>query len=307
MNKFFLITLLVFTTGLAQAQNDHVHDHSATQTLAPPIETAVHQHDMPETEPAVTDHSAMTMGTETPPVGARDPHAYSGGFTQTEGPFTLPNAEHSMHGVQEPIVSIHGDRFEYDPDAESTDYELQAWRGTSFDRFIIKSEGSFAAKADYSNQTEMLWGHGISAFWDTELGLRVDSSSEGKNRQWLAAGVQGMAPYWFKLDFTAYLGTQGQSEITFNSEYELLLTQRLFLQPRAEFTVRGKNDPANMLGSGLANGSLSLRMRYEFSRQFAPYLGIERSKQFGATADLTHQLGEAEQETRYFAGLRFWF
>ena len=315
MSKFYLITFLVLLTSLANAQNDQVHDHGTTQAIEPSIEEAVHQHEgttpeqpiVPVAEPAMTDHSAMSMGTETAPLGARDPHAYSGGFTRTEGPFTIANTGHSMHGVQDPILSIHVDRFEYDPEADQGDYELQAWRGTSFDRFIIKTEGSLAAKDTYSNQTELLWGHAISPFWDTELGIRADSGSEGKNRQWLAAGLQGMAPYWIKLDVTAYLGTQGQSEITFNSEYELLLTQRLFLQPKVEITVRGKNDPVNSFGSGLANGSFGLRMRYEFSRQFAPYLGIERSKNFGATADLMHLLGESDQETRYFAGVRFWF
>lgn len=315
MSRFLILSLIMLTANLAQAQDTHVHDHGATPPAAPPAEAAVHNHENPAaaeptltaSAPSVMDHGAMPMGSETPPVDARDPHAYSAGFTQTEGPYTLPNAQHSMHGFQEPILSILGDRLEYDPDSNTGNYELQAWRGTSFNRFIIKSEGRLAQHNEYANQTDLLWGRALAPFWDSQLGLRIDSASEGKNRQWLAAGVQGLAPYWFELDATAYIGTQGQSEIAFDSEYELLLSQRLILQPRFELTVRGKDDSVNLLGSGLANASFSLRLRYEFSRQFAPYLGVETEKSFGNTADLVRAAGEKANETHYFAGVRFWF
>ena len=87
----------------------------------------------------------------------------------------------------------------------------------------------------------------------------------------------------------------------------MLLTQRLILQPRFELTLRGKDDSANLLGSGLANASFGLRLRYEFSRQFAPFLGVEAEKRFGDTAQLVRGAGEKTSGTRYFAGIRFWF
>lgn len=280
MKRLLLATALLFSTSVAFAQDGHDHD--------------------------AMDHSTMPMGSDTAPADARDPHAYSGGFTRTEGPYALNNAEHGMHHISEPILSILGDHFEYTPDSNTSSYDMQAWYGTSFNRFIIKSEGSLAQHGEYENQTDLLWGRAFTAFWDSQLGLRIDSTSEGKDRQWLAAGIQGLAPYWFELDATAYLGTQGQSEVVFNSEYEMLLTQRLILQPRAEFTLRGKDDPANLLGSGLANASFGLRLRYEFSRQFAPFIGVEAEKNFGDTADLLRRSGEKNSESRYFAGIRFW-
>jgi len=95
--------------------------------------------------------------------------------------------------------------------------------------------------------------------------------------------------------------------LVFDSEYELLLTQRLILQPRFEFTLRGKDDTANYLGSGLSDASASLRLRYEFSRQFAPFIGVESERLFGDTVKFKRIIGEKRSETRYFAGVRFWF
>lgn len=308
MSRFYLATLVMLTAGLAHAQDAHVHDHAATPDDTPQAVSATQDHESAASvaEPMAMDH-IMPTGSDDPPDDARDPHANSGGFTRTGGPYALADVQHETHGIQEPVFSIFGDRAEYDPDANAGAYEIQAWRGTSFNRLILKSEGSFARNDVYANQTELLWGRAFSPFWDSQLGLRVDSVSEGKDRQWLAAGIQGLAPYWFELDVTAYLGNEGQSEVGFNSEYEWLLTQRLILQPRVEFTVRGKNDPANLLGSGLANASFSLRLRYEFSRQFAPFIGVETHKSYGNTADLLRTAGEKPSDSRYFAGIRFWF
>ena len=88
-------------------------------------------------------------------------------------------------------------------------------------------------------------------------------------------GVQGLAPYWFELDVAAYVGEDGRTAFTAQAEYELLLTQKLILQPRAELNLYGKDDLDNGLGSGLSDLALGLRLRYEFNRQFAPYIGVE--------------------------------
>jgi uncharacterized protein involved in copper resistance len=85
------------------------------------------------------------------------------------------------------------------------------------------------------------------------------------------------------------------------------LTQRLVLQGRAEMTAYGKDDTVNAIGKGLASLSAGLRLRYELSRQFAPYVGIEWSGKYGKTADLARLNNEATEDTAVVAGVRFWF
>ncbi|HDS1589135.1 MAG: copper resistance protein B, partial [Lysobacteraceae bacterium] len=42
----------------------------------------------------------------------------------------------------------------------------------------------------------------------------------------------------------------------------------------------------------------------EFSRRFAPYIGISHERSFGDTADYA---GDHARDTRWVAGVRMWF
>ena len=123
----------------------------------------------------------------------------------------------------------------------------------------------------------------------------------------LAFGVEGLAPYWFEIDATAYVGDEGRSALRFAVEYELLLTQKLVLQPRIEANFYGQPDAELALGAGLSSAVAGLRLRYEIRREFAPYVGIEWAGKYGSTADYAQAAGAETKETRFVAGLRFWF
>ena len=241
------------------------------------------------------------------PKDARDPHAYSAGTTLTEGPYALEGNERLTLADEHPFYALLGDRLEYNEQANAGVFDLQAWYGTTFDRLVIKTEGDFSEGSIEENQTDILWGHAVSAYWDTQAGVRLDYNKEGENRQWLAFGLQGLAPYWFELDMTAYVGERGNTAFTLEAEYELLLTQKLIIQPRAEITLYGKNDKQNELGSGLSSSAIGFRVRYEFTRQFAPYIGVEWSNKFGNTADYAKSSGQSNNNTAFVAGIKFWF
>ena len=241
------------------------------------------------------------------PKDARDPHAYSAGTTLTEGPYALEGNERLTLADEHPFYALLGDRLEYNEQANAGVFDLQAWYGTTFDRLVIKTEGDFSEGSIEENQTDILWGHAVSAYWDTQAGVRLDYNKEGENRQWLAFGLQGLAPYWFELDMTAYVGERGSTAFTLEAEYELLLTQKLIIQPRAEITLYGKNDKQNELGSGLSSSAIGFRVRYEFTRQFAPYIGVEWSNKFGNTADYATSSGQSNNNTAFVAGIKFWF
>jgi copper resistance protein B len=50
-----------------------------------------------------------------------------------------------------------------------------------------------------------------------------------------------------------------------------------------------------------------LRLRYEIRREIAPYVGVVREKKFGSTADFARAAGADTDDTRFVAGIRFWF
>ncbi len=187
-----------------------------------------------------------------------------------------------------------------------TAYDLKAWFGWDYDRATIKAEGEYQDGRVQDSRTELLWGHAVAPFWDTQLGIRHDGGL-GPSRTWAALGVEGLAPYWFDVEATAYLGENGRTALRLAASYELLLTQRLILAPRAEINVFGKSDVARDIGSGLSSSTAGLRLRYEFSRKFAPYVGIEWNNKHGGTADMAIATGERTHDRQLTAGVRFWF
>lgn len=254
------------------------------------------------------DHGEMNMQGGPAPSDARDPHGYSGGYTLDSGKYALPGPRQLRLADEHSFGSLLIDRLERVDTREgnATAYEAQAWFGRNYDRLVVKAEGDYGKGKLQEARTELLWGHAIATFWDTQLGVRYDSGV-GPDRGWLAFGVQGLAPYWFEVDAAAYVGDKGRTAFRLGAEYELLLTQKLVLQPRLEINAYGKSDEALGIGSGLSDGVAGLRLRYEFTRQFAPYVGVERAGKFGKTADLARAAGEKIDETRWIAGVRFWF
>jgi copper resistance protein B len=269
---------------------------------------------MPGMEPGKMDHGSAPMSKEAagtgmgmdhgsmqggpPPADARDPNAYSGGYAR--GPLQL--------GDEHRFGSLLVDRFESvrGRDNTETEYELQAWYGRTYDRAVLKAEGEVDGGKLRDARTELLWGHAVASYWDAQLGLRHDSGVK-PDRNWLAFGVQGLAPYWFEVDATAYVGENGRTALRLDAEYELLLTQKLILQPRIEANFYGKSDDARERGSGFSDTVAGVRLRYEIRREFAPYVGIEWAGKYGGTADHARAAGERTRESRLVAGLRFWF
>lgn len=272
--------------------------------------------DMGQMSPATTDamdgmnHGGMKQAADAKadsmqggaaPADARDPHAYTDGYDF--GPIPPPRMADQAY-----MGAVLFNRLERSRSRDNSfnAYDIQGWFGKDYERLVLKAEGAVAGGKLQEARTELLWGHALAAYWNTQLGVRYDSGLE-PDQSWLAFGAQGLAPYWFEVDATAYAGDNGKTALRLGVEYELLLTQKLILQPRAEISLYGKNDPVRSIGSGLSDGLAGLRLRYEFTRQFAPYAGIEWGGKFGETANLVRAAGAKTSETRWVAGVRFWF
>lgn len=186
------------------------------------------------------------------------------------------------------------------------DWDGRFWFGTATDRLLVKSEGERESGGGSDGKVEAFWSHAISPFWDLQLGARRDIGA-GPKRNWAAIGVEGVLPYNIELTATAYAGPSGRSALALKAEYDLLLTQRLIFTPELQASVYGKNDPQRGIGSGLSQGSLSLRLRYEVTREFSPYVGVSFERKFGQTASYASDAGESRSQAAVIAGVRFWF
>jgi copper resistance protein B len=191
-------------------------------------------------------------------------------------------------------------------DGAGVGWETTGWIGGDVSRFWFRTEGE-AEDGDLGEaEAHALYGRAIARWWDLVLGARQDAHP-GPARTWAAVGLQGLAPYWFEVEATAYIGESGRTHVRLESEYELLLTNRLVLQPMVEVDIYGKADPGRGIGAGLSSMDAGLRLRYEIRREFAPYVGVTWSRRFFDTADLATAEGEDPSAARLALGLRLWF
>lgn len=218
--------------------------------------------------------------------------------------------EHLMHGE-----SIHSywalDRLEvWDADEDGTGvaWEAMGWVGSDLNRLWLRSEGERVGESTESADVEVLYGRAIARWWDAVAGVRHDFGFDGgSSRTYAALGVIGLAPYMFEVSATAYLGESGQVGIGAEAEYEMLFTNRLIGQWLVEGEAWSKDDPEVGIGSGLSTVEAGFRLRYEFHRQFAPYVGVVWERAYGGTADHRRAQSGDIDDTRIVAGVRIWF
>ena len=218
-----------------------------------------------------------------------------------------PEHDHPVHDntVHSKVLFNRLEAFDADH-GNGLAWEGQAWIGTDADKLWLRSEGERVDGRTESADLEVLYGRPIARWWEVVGGVRHDFKP-GASQDWAAIGVVGIAPYKFEVEATAYIGASGRTAARIEAEYELLLTNRLILQPLVEANFNGKDDERRGIGSGLSTMEAGLRLRYEVHRKFAPYIGIVHERAFGDTADFRRALGEDKSDTRIVAGVRAWF
>ncbi len=184
--------------------------------------------------------------------------------------------------------------------------ENTSWIGGDIDRLWLRAEGESHDGRIENAFAHALWGRSVSRWWDVVAGVRQDFRP-GDPQTWAAAGIQGLAPYWFEIEATGYVGAGGRTHARFEAEYDLLLTNRLVLQPLVELEVYGKADPERAIGAGLSSIEAGLRLRYEIRRELAPYVGLVWDRKLFGTADFARREGEDVGGAKLAFGLRTWF
>lgn len=185
-------------------------------------------------------------------------------------------------------------------------WDIQGYYGGDIDKFWYRSEGEGITGGGVERaEVQGLWSHAIAPFFDFQAGVRQDLT--GPSRTYAVAGIQGLAPYRFEVIGAAFLSNKGELTARMEAELDQRITQRLILQPRAEINLSAQDVPELGIGAGLDKAEVGLRLRYEFAREFAPYIGIEQEWKAGKSADFARAAGEDPSVTNYLVGVRFWF
>jgi copper resistance protein B len=265
---------------------------------------------------AAQDHTHHE--TETP---ARDPHAGHVPAPPATGaanaadlyfdPAAMARAREHLRaengGMRTSAIILEELEAGFDDDGETYSWHAQGWYGGDIHRFWWKSEGEGGFENELEDaELQLLYSRAITPYFDLQAGVR-QSYLEGENRTDLVFGVQGLAPYWFEVGAAAFVSSEGDVTARAEAEYDLRLTQKLILQPSAELNLAAQDIPDLDLSAGFTSAEVGLRLRYEFSRRFAPYVGVEWTSALGQTRDIRDALGEHTQSTRALIGVRALF
>ncbi|MFN3574340.1 MAG: copper resistance protein B [Phenylobacterium sp.] len=209
------------------------------------------------------------------------------------------------HGAAR-VSKLQADLLEWAPDGDRYGWEVEGWYGGDINRFAFKSEGEGqSGEGVESAEIQLLYSRAVARYTDLQAGVRYDLEPRG--RAYATVGVDAMFPYWFEAEGALFLSDRGDLLARAEGSYDLRLTQRLILQPRAELEFAAQDIPESQIGSGLSSAELGLRLRYEIRREFAPYVGVSYERSIGDTADFVRAHGEKAESTRFVVGLRAWF
>ena len=207
------------------------------------------------------------------------------------------------------------DRIEYawGDEEDVLEYDIQAWYGGDYQRLWIETEGEDVRSGGEGGEVEnfdVQYSRLIRPFWDVQAGLgfrRTYGSGPDHEQGYLVLGIQGLAPYLFEVDANVRVSEKGDAWFDLEAEHDMRLTQRMYLQPRFEAVVAAGSDEDFGMGTGLNSLRLGLRLRYEFRREFAPYVGVRWWRLYGETADMARADGEPTDDLAVVAGIRAWF
>ncbi|MGN6374163.1 MAG: copper resistance protein B [Sphingomonas sp.] len=273
------------------------HDRSPMQDMATPDQS------MAPASPSGTD---LPAGNAPPPPVPGDHYAdriYSPAAMQpARAMFRHENGGEAFSQVMVNLaeLQIHDGRNGYR-------WEGEGWFGGDIDRFVVKSEGegTFGKGVDAA-EVQGLYSRAIGPYFNLQAGVRHDFQPS-PTQTFATVGIEGLAPYQFDVSGALFLSTRGDLLARAEGTYDERITQRLILQPRVELNFAAQDVAEDRIGAGLSDAELGLRLRYEISRQVAPYIGISYSTKVGRSATFARRDGEAPHSTSLVLGIRTWF
>lgn len=267
--------------------------------------------ELPDHQESAQQHEGTPPELELPPLpeGMTADEVFD--YAETDPPAHFPDPVHD----DQLFGFLLFDQFEYrvsDNDApDRLAWEADGWFGGDINKFWWKSEGEaiFDGPDQGESENDFLYSRLFTPFWSIQTGVQYANEwNDGNEDRWsYVLALQGLAPYRFELDNSLYISEDGDVTFEFEGEYDLRITQRLVLQPRAALSVAAQDIPERQLGSGITSTDIDLRLRYEIRRDFASYMGIGYHVLVGETEDIAEAAGEETEKWLFLAGLRFAF
>ncbi len=226
-----------------------------------------------------------------------DPHASAASHELYFGAVLLDQNELRSTGRGNPVYALEG----------------LAYYGTDYNRVWVNARGETNRDRGGLERAELqvLYSRLLGYFWDIQGGVRHDfrlSPRDGTPpRTYGVVSLQGLAPGLFEVQAQAFLGERGVPLFRAAASYDLLITNRLVLQPEFEMNFSAGWDREALIAPGLYRVEAGARLRYEITREFAPYIGYSYEANTGGASGLVRRLGERSSQSTIVAGIRLFF
>ena len=125
----------------------------------------------------------------------------------------LAPAQVRAHGDDDPLLGkVMFDQLEWrDGSGDGAlVWDGDAWLGHDLDKLWFKTEGRRSEGSTEEAEVQALYSRALAPFWDIQVGWRSDLQPT-PNRNWLALGVRGIAPYWFDTDVALFADADGRT------------------------------------------------------------------------------------------------
>ncbi len=188
--------------------------------------------------------------------------------------------------------------------------KLETRIGTDENKIFIKVHADKAESQQTEYDAKLLYSRNVADFWDVQAGMRYRNEPNreiDQDQVDAVFGLHGMAPYFFETDAYLYIGQDRQVSFNLETERDLLLTQKLIIQPYLDINVVLSDDSNYAKKTGLNSVQVGLETRYEINKKVMPFIDVAYGYNKGIQETAWQKSSSSENEWFYGAGIRFKF
>lgn len=289
------------------------HDMSSMPGMTIPAEHEMKNmpvmpgHDMNSMSPgAAATGTDLAAGSAPPPPVPSD-HAADAIYGAPAMAIGRDHLENFHGGQKMSQLLVNVADYQFNSGRDGFEWVGQAWYGGDINRLWLKSEGDGEFRRGVERaEVQALYNRAIGPYFNLQAGVRYDFKPN-PSRTYATVGVEGLAPSFFDIEAALFLSNKGELLGRVEGSYDQRITQRLILQPRVEVNAAAQSSRSIGVGSGLSDAELGMRLRYDFRREFSPYVGVQFKRTFGATRRYLREAGDRSGGWSFLTGIRAWF
>ncbi len=230
--------------------------------------------------------AAYDLSDEALPADAIVGHSDHGEKRAEHGHAHGSEAYHSLE-----IIAAAG-RTDDGDDFFNTHYH--GWWGNDKHKLFVMGEVHRHDNVSEEVEYWFLYSRNVSEFWDVQIGWRHDTQPDPLGH--IVLGVHGLAAYFIETSLHASMSEQGDINIRLHLDRDFLLTNKVVLTPYLELDASTRDVPEREVSSGLGQGEFGLRLRYQATPRFAPFIDVRIEHDFGDEEESRDEHGHGHQD-----------